>query len=69
MLAKRGGNFGQALDPAWYSGPTSDLPLTAQHDRTVLAMSFNPSNAEQMVTASADHGLRIYNTRTGKQVR
>ena len=57
------------LDPAWYTGPTSDLPLMAQHDRTVLALSFFPGNAEQVVTASADHGLRIYNVRTGRQVR
>ena len=62
-------NFGQPLDPTWYSGPTSDLPLVAQHDRTVLALALYPGNAEQVVTASADHGLRIYNLRTGKQLR
>ena len=61
--------MGPPLDPQWYQGPTSDLPLTAQHDRTILALAFNPANAEQVVTASADHGLRIYNLRTGKQVR
>jgi len=29
-------------------------------------MAFNPSNSDQMVTASADHGLRIYGIRNGK---
>ena len=67
MMMQR--NFGAPLDQAWYTGPTSDLPLTAQHDRTVLALSFNPGNADQVVTASADHGLRLYNLRTGKQIR
>ena len=66
-MARR--NLGGPLDPNWYSGPTSDLPLTAQHDRSILALAFNPANADQVVTASADHGLRLYNLRTGKQVR
>jgi WD40 repeat protein len=53
------------LDPAWYSGPTSDMPLLAQHDRSVLALDFNTAG-DSVVTASADHGLRIYNMRSGK---
>ena len=53
------------LDQNWYTGPTSDLPLTPQHDRSVLAMDISP-NGDYVVCASADHGLRVYNLRTGK---
>ena len=59
---------GGALDPSWYTGPTSDLPLTQQHDRSVLAMDISP-NGDYVVTASSDHGLRVYNLKTGKKQR
>jgi WD40 repeat protein len=56
------------LDKNWFTGPVSDLLLDPQHDKTVLALDFSPSG-DQVLTASADHGLRVYNLRTGKQSR
>jgi len=47
------------LDKNWYQGPVSDLQLTPQHDRQILCMEVK---GNQVVTGSADHGLRVYNT-------
>ena len=44
------------------------MPLTPQHDRTVLCMDIDPKG-EYVVTGSGDHGLRVYNIRSGKQAR
>ena len=49
------------IDPAWYTGPTSDLAFTPQHDRTILDIKVN-AEGDKVVTASADHGLRLYDT-------
>lgn len=54
------------LDPNWYQGPISDMALTPNHDRQILCMDVKGS---QVVTGSADHGLRVYNTNSCKQVR
>lgn len=54
------------LDKSWYTGPTSDLPLEPQHDRSILALDLSVAG-DSVVTASADHGLRVYNLRSGKQ--
>jgi WD40 repeat protein len=59
---------GMGLDQNWYTGPTSDQLLSPQHDRTVLALDMSPSG-DSVVTASADHGLRVYSMKTGKQLR
>jgi len=56
---------GIGLDQSWYTGPTNDLLLAPQHDRTVLALDMSPSG-DSVVTASADHGLRVYSIKTGK---
>lgn len=56
------------LDPAWRDGPLSDLALEPAHGRSVLALDFNETG-EQVCSASADHGLRVYNIRTGRQTR
>ena len=54
------------LSDYWYSGPVDDLPLTPQHDRTVLALDILQ---DKVVTGSADHGLRVYSLKTGKCLR
>ena len=56
---------GAPLDPAWRDGPLSDLALDPPHGRSVLSLDFNDAG-DQVVTASADHGLRVYNMRTGR---
>jgi WD40 repeat protein len=50
----------------WYNGPADDLPLTPQHDRTILSVDIKGDKA---VTSSADHGLRVYSLKTGKCLR
>ena len=56
----------ETLPHAWQSGPISDKELTPPHGRPILAMTtFN----DTVITASADHGLRIYNTNTGSHMR
>ena len=61
------GAFG-GIDPNWMQGPVSDLPLTPQHDRTILCMDLDPKG-ESVVTGSSDHGCRVYNIRSGKMLR
>lgn len=46
------------LDPNWFQGPISDLPLSPNHDRQILCLDVK---GPQVVTGSADHGLRVYN--------
>ena len=50
----------------WFNGPADDLPLTPQHDRTILSVDIK---ADKCVTSSADHGLRVYSLKTGKCLR
>lgn len=54
------------LPPAWDTGPVSDKELKPPHGMPILCMTtFN----DTVITGSADHGLRIYNTNTGGHVR
>ena len=61
-------NKGVSLDRNWYEGPVSDLAFEPRHDRTVLSMDIAPKG-DFAVTGSGDHGLRIFNIRTGKKLR
>ena len=54
------------MEGALYSGPTSDHEFTPQHDRQILCLD---SYGDQLVTGSADHGLREWNLATGKHKR
>ncbi len=47
----------QRLSENWYKGPQSDLPLTPQHDRTILSLDILE---DKVATSSADHGIRVY---------
>lgn len=51
-----------------YGGPASDIQLTPQHDRAILSMDLSVQG-DRVVTASADHGLRLYNVESGEQIR
>lgn len=52
----------------WIQGPKSDLAFDPKHDRQVLCMDIDKLG-ETIVTGSADHGLHVYNTKTGKRTR
>lgn len=47
-------------------GPSSDTPLTPHHGGPILNMDVLNNI---VVTASTDHGARVYNLGTGKQIR
>ena len=42
------------------------MQLTPQHDKTILALDIL---ADKVVTASSDHGLRVYSLKSGKCLR
>ena len=48
------------------SGPISDIVLSPEHGGPILCLDANP---EIVVTGSTDHGLRVYSTQTGKQIK
>lgn len=52
---------------AWRTGPTSNVELTPGHDRTILALDIN-EDGTRAVTASADHGLRLFDLESGQLV-
>jgi len=54
------------LNRFWLEGPRDDIPLTPQHDRTILCLDIL---ADKVVTGSADHGLRVYSLKSGKCLR
>ena len=54
--------------PGWYRSPTSLQALTPQHDRAILSLDINVEGT-RAVTASADHGLRLYDLQSGEQIR
>ena len=55
-----------SLNRFWLEGPRDDIPLTPQHDRTILCLDIL---ADKVVTGSADHGLRVYSLKSGKCLR
>lgn len=50
----------------WFEGKISDIPLKPPHDRGVFCVDINSTN---IVTGSADHGLRVWDLKTGKYCR
>ena len=48
------------------NGPVSDIVLSPEHGGPILCMD---TKNEIIVTGSTDHGLRLYNLSTGKQLR
>lgn len=54
------------LSHYWTSGPADDMPLTPQHDRTILSLDILQ---DKTVTSSADHGIRVYSLKSGKCTR
>lgn len=47
----------------WVSGNFQDVPLTPPHDRGVFCLDISD---DSICTGSADHGLRVYDLKTGK---
>ena len=50
----------------WTNGPKSDRELLPGHGRPIICLDINQSI---IVTGSSDHGLRVYDTTTGKQTK
>ena len=48
------------------NGPLSDIILNPEHGGPILCLD---ANSEITITGSTDHGLRVYNTQTGKQIK
>lgn len=48
------------------NGPLSDIILSPEHGGPILCLD---ANQEVTITGSTDHGLRVYNTNTGKQIK
>lgn len=48
------------------NGPTTDIPLTPEHGGPILCLDTQNDIA---ITGSTDHGLRVYNLSTGKQIK
>lgn len=61
----------KSIPVSWRSGPSSDKELNPPHGRPVLPTQITALAVQndQVVTASSDHGLRIYNVNTGAAVR
>jgi len=47
-------------------GPLSDIVLNPEHGGPILCLD---ANQENIITGSTDHGLRVYNTQSGKQIK
>ena len=50
---------------SWRTGPTSNQEMTPAHGRQILALDINEEST-RVVTASADHGLRLYDLESGE---
>jgi WD40 repeat protein len=48
------------------NGPLSDIILSPEHGGPVLCMD---ATQDVVITGSTDHGLRVYNMQTGKQIK
>jgi WD40 repeat protein len=55
-----------AVKNNWLKGEFQDIPLEPPHDRGVFCADIQ---GDQVVTGSADHGLRVYNLSNGKYRR
>lgn len=51
---------------SFINGPSSDLPLTPEHGGPILYMDIRN---DTIVTCSTDHGARVYNLNSGKQIK
>ena len=56
----------QGYPESWKAGPTSDKELRPHHGEAILAVTTKENLA---VTASADHGLRVWDTNKGSHSR
>ena len=63
-MIKQKGNY--TNNPKYTKGPSSDIPLTPHHGGPILNMDIRD---DIIVTASTDHGARMYNLVSGKQIR
>lgn len=50
----------------FFNGPSSDIPLAPHHGGPIFSMDIKLG---MCVTASSDHGARVYNMNNGKQIR
>jgi len=56
------------LNASWFKGPSSDIPMEPRHDRQILTLDMD-ARGESIVCGSADHGLNVYNMKSGKRTR
>ena len=59
-------NYKQMDIYSFSKGPSSDLPLTPEHGGPILYMDIRN---DIIVTCSTDHGARVYNLNSGKQIK
>ncbi len=50
----------------FFNEPYGDIPLEPEHGGPILCMD---AKNDIIVTGSTDHGLRVYNMTTGKQIK
>lgn len=59
-------NFDPLLKFTKCQGPFSDIILSPEHGGPILCLD---ATKDIIITGSTDHGLRVYNTSTGKQIK